>query len=51
MSTTKETRFDHQAIESRWQNRWESEGTFKVDLRNARNPFYNLMMFPYPSAE
>ena len=24
---------------------------YQVDLRNARRPYYNLMMFPYPSAE
>src|SRR3972149_6921885 len=23
----------------------------RPDLRNAKRPFYNLMMFPYPSAE
>src|SRR5258708_17166718 len=38
-------------IEKKWQDRWEKEGTYKVNLDIAKKPFYNLMMFPYPSAE
>ncbi|MBW3533994.1 MAG: leucine--tRNA ligase [Gemmatimonadetes bacterium] len=41
-------------IERTWQARWEERGTnrFTLDeLRTAERPFYNLMMFPYPSAE
>ncbi len=41
-------------VEGRWQQTWEERGTnrFTVDeLRAAEDPFYNLMMFPYPSAE
>ncbi|MBA2671453.1 MAG: hypothetical protein H0U67_13865, partial [Gemmatimonadetes bacterium] len=44
-------------IERKWQSRWEDEGTnsftdaeIREIARNGR-PFYNLMMFPYPSAE
>ncbi|MXY96436.1 MAG: class I tRNA ligase family protein, partial [Gemmatimonadetes bacterium] len=44
-------RYDHGAVEARWIERWDSEGTYEVDLEAARNPYYNLMMFPYPSAE
>ena len=25
--------------------------TYSVDIEKATKPFYNLMMFPYPSAE
>ncbi len=42
------------SIEEKWQRLWEERGTnaFTVDeLRSAERPFYNLMMFPYPSAE
>src|SRR5690606_41590955 len=42
------------AIEEKWQRRWEERGThaFTPDgFRSAERPFYNLMMFPYPSAE
>ena len=31
--------------------RWEEQKLYQVDLRHARRPYYNLMMFPYPSAE
>ena len=38
-------------VEAKWQARWAERGTNKVDLDRAARPFYNLMMFPYPSAE
>src|SRR3970282_1561139 len=46
--------YDPAAIEARWQHIWEERGTNRVPdarLRSAARPFYNLMMFPYPSAE
>jgi len=43
--------YDPQAVEEKWQRRWEERGTHRVDLARAERPFYNLMMFPYPSAE
>jgi leucyl-tRNA synthetase len=43
--------FDHEAIARKWQTRWENDGIYEVDLQKAERPFYNLMMFPYPSAE
>ena len=46
-----QTTYDPKAIERKWQERWQESGIYEVDLRNARNPYYNLMMFPYPSAE
>ena len=47
-------RYDPQAIEAKWQAEWERRGTntwTEAQLRNAKAPYYNLMMFPYPSAE
>ncbi|MDR1041778.1 MAG: leucine--tRNA ligase [Deltaproteobacteria bacterium] len=44
-------KYDPKAVEAKWRERWERDGTFKVDLDGAERPFYNLMMFPYPSAE
>lgn len=41
-------------VEAKWQSRWEEWGTNNFtdeELREAENPYYNLMMFPYPSAE
>jgi len=42
------------AVEEKWQKTWDERGTNRFsaeELRTAEDPFYNLMMFPYPSAE
>lgn len=36
-------------IEKTWQSYWEEEGLFRVEDQVAENPYYCLMMFPYPS--
>jgi leucyl-tRNA synthetase len=38
-------------VEAKWQARWAERHTNEPDLDRAARPFYNLMMFPYPSAE
>ncbi len=38
-------------VESKWRARWAERGTNQPDLDHPTRPFYNLMMFPYPSAE
>jgi len=38
-------------IEKKWQEWWLKEKIYESDLKKTRRPFYNLMMFPYPSAE
>src|SRR3970040_2995739 len=43
--------YDPAAVEARWQARWAERHTNEPDLEGAKRPFYNLMMFPYPSAE
>jgi len=43
--------YDPTAVETAWQARWERDHTNEPDLDHPRRPFYNLMMFPYPSAE
>ena len=48
------TPYEPGAIELKWQAYWEEHGTntYSVeDLKQAETPYYNLMMFPYPSAE
>ncbi|HEX6309611.1 MAG TPA: leucine--tRNA ligase [Longimicrobiales bacterium] len=43
-----------QRIEEKWQHRWAEQNLNSLtddQLRTAERPFYNLMMFPYPSAE
>jgi len=44
-------RYDPAAVERRWQQRWADRGTHAPDLAHGARPFYQLMMFPYPSAE
>ncbi len=44
-------RYDFAAFEARWRAEWEAHAIYRVDLDHATRPFYNLMMFPYPSAE
>lgn len=51
MADSKHPPYDPAAVETRWQVRWAEQGTNAVDLDRAERPFYNLMMFPYPSAE
>ncbi len=46
-----ENTYDHQRIEARWQTFWDEKGLHTPDIANAKNPYYTLMMFPYPSAE
>lgn len=38
-------------FEPKWQAFWEQNGIYQPDLNSAKRPYYNLMMFPYPSAE
>jgi len=46
--------YDPSAVEEKWQRLWDERGTntfTREELERADDPFYNLMMFPYPSAE
>lgn len=44
-------RYDFKAVEARWRKFWQAKKVYEPDLKRTRKPFYNLMMFPYPSAE
>ena len=43
--------YNHEKIEKKWRKIWLKEKVYQPDLKRAKRPFYNLMMFPYPSAE
>src|SRR5688572_3830666 len=43
--------YDPAAVEAKWQDHWRAHETNVTDVANAPDPFYALMMFPYPSAE
>ncbi|MBT4445602.1 MAG: class I tRNA ligase family protein, partial [Waddliaceae bacterium] len=42
-------RYDHQAIESKWQKFWLENKTFKAEIDEGKEKYYILDMFPYPS--
>src|SRR5215203_856551 len=49
--TSHEGTYQPDVVEAKWQARWAERRTNEPDLDGAERPFYNLMMFPYPSAE
>ncbi|MCJ7826018.1 class I tRNA ligase family protein, partial [Patescibacteria group bacterium] len=58
MDDPRKDRYNHQKIEAKWQKVWAATSLDVADIRKKsldsardRGPFYNLMMFPYASAE
>ncbi len=45
--------YNHKTVEKKWQEKWEKDGLYTPDIKNtkSKDTFYNLWMFPYPSAE
>ena len=43
--------YDFKKIEKKWSEKWLKDKIYEPDLDKAQKPFYNLTMFPYPSAE
>ncbi len=41
--------YDPQSIEKKWQQYWEENQTYKVEVDTSKPKFYVLDMFPYPS--
>lgn len=41
--------YNHKEIESRWQQRWKDDKTYKAVIDKNKPKFYVLDMFPYPS--
>ncbi|NJD26958.1 MAG: leucine--tRNA ligase [Chloroflexi bacterium] len=48
---TRIERYDPASIEPRWQARWDELGLHRTDLEGARNRYYLLTMYPYPSGD
>ncbi|MCB2169592.1 MAG: leucine--tRNA ligase [Deltaproteobacteria bacterium] len=46
-----EERYDPQAIEIKWQQRWDASRLFNVEDAPDREKYYLLEMFPYPSGK
>lgn len=47
----KGNQYNPQEVEQKWQKKWIDTKLYSPDIDKAKKPFYNLMMFPYPSAE
>ncbi len=45
------TKYDPGILERKWESWWREKGIYEIDLKKATKPYFNLMMFPYPSAE
>jgi len=45
------SQYDPTASEGKWRKRWEKERAYNVDLTAAKNPYYSMVMFPYPSGD
>ena len=41
--------YNHNDIESRWQQYWRDNGVFKTEINREKPKYYVLDMFPYPS--
>ncbi len=44
-------KYDPQAVEEKWQRRWDEGGIFKVKEDPEKEKYYLLEMFPYPSGK
>ncbi|PZC49684.1 MAG: leucyl-tRNA synthetase [Chloroflexi bacterium] len=44
-------RYDHAAIEKKWQSRWAADRLYEARDDDPREPYYLLTMFPYPSGD
>jgi leucyl-tRNA synthetase len=44
-------KYDHKSVEAKWKDKWLKDKIYQPDLKTSKKPFYNLMMYPYPSAE
>ena len=43
--------YDPSAVEAKWRKKWEEDDVYHVDVAKAKKPYYNLVMFPYPSGD
>ena len=45
------TKFNYLELQKKWDKKWQAQKIYHPNLTLAKKPYYNLMMFPYPSAE
>ncbi len=51
MSDIKSENYNHKLAEKKWQKVWEEKNIFKFDENSAKEKYYVLEMFPYPSGK
>ncbi|MEK7526515.1 MAG: class I tRNA ligase family protein, partial [Patescibacteria group bacterium] len=44
-------KYNHTLTEKKWQDKWRETKLYHPDVSDASDKYYNLWMFPYPSAE
>lgn len=44
-------KYDHKAIEKKWQNAWEKAGVFHAENNSKKPKYFALIEFPYPSGQ
>lgn len=50
-SVTMPRAYNPSLVEAKWQKKWEEAKLHETDLKKAKDPFYSLVMFPYPSGD
>ena len=45
------SRYNFKSVETKWQNYWEKNKSFKAKINPSKKKFYCLEMFPYPSGK
>ena len=49
MTSQNSAKYDFKAIEQKWQQKWQEDKTFQVEVDHNQPKYYLLEMFPYPS--
>jgi leucyl-tRNA synthetase len=44
-------KYDHKAVEPKWQKIWEEKGVFHAQPNSGKKKFFALIEFPYPSGQ
>ncbi len=51
MSASDISNYNHRVAEKKWQKIWDDKNSFKFDEKSAKEKYYVLEMFPYPSGK
>ena len=51
LPSSRPQRYDHRALEARWQARWAADRLYEAQVDTTRPKYYALVMFPYTSGD